>query len=258
MRSGGGSRVGQQVAVREVRGWSPHVIEQLDQLTAQQRAAIPRLVLAIIEGRGVASLLRGPGKVCSHWTYWRKAKPPVHSAGWAHQPRFQRAMAAALDDLRLRTETDVVEESVQRIRARLRRHDEWADATADLGIDAAKRLEDLMMGRTTVEVVAEDGSVSSELLEDPRHARTMVAAAKALNDREGRLYEQDKSRADKLLAEKESAAAADAFLEVMRQGMRAAAGEEGVSADGSWDGDEEVAELGLQDEAVVGIRVLTA
>ena len=165
-------------------------------------------------------------------------------------------MAAALDDLRLRTETDVVEESVQRIRARLRQHDEWADEIAALGIDAAKRLEDLMLGRTTVQVVAADGSVSSELLEDPRHARTMVAAAKALNDREGRLYEQDKSRADKLLAEKESAAAADAFLEVMLQGARSARGEEAVSGDGRWEGGEEVAELGVQDEAVDGIRVL--
>lgn len=246
----------QEVAVRHAGGWSPHVIEYLDQLTHQQRAAIPRLVLAIIEGRGVAPLLRGPAKVCSHWTYWRKAKPPIHSAGWAHQPRFRRAMAAALDDLRLRTETDVVEESVQRIRARLRQHDEWADETAALGIDAAKRLEDLMLGRTTVQIVGADGLVSLELVEDPRHARTMVAAAKALNDREGRLYEQDKSRADKLLAEKESAAAADAFLEVMRQGVRAAAGEEGVSADGSWDDDEEVAELGVQDPTVEGIRVL--
>jgi len=248
----------QEVAVREVRGWSPHVIEQLDQLTHQQRAAIPRLVLAIIQGRGVASLLRGPHKVCSHWTYWRKAKPPIHSAGWAHQPRFRRAMAAALDDLRLRTETDVVEESVQRIRARLRQHDDWADETAALGIDAAKRLEDLMLGRTTVQVVGADGSVHFEIVEDPRHARTMVAAAKALNDREGRLYEQDKSRADKLLAEKESAAAADAFLAVMREGMRAAAGEEGISADGSWDGDEEVAELGVQDAALGRVRVLAA
>ena len=250
--------MGQEVAVRQVRGWSPHVIKQLDQLTAQQRAAIPRLVLAIIEGRGVAPLLRGPDKVCSHWTYWRKAKPPIHSAGWAHQPRFQRAMAAALDDLRLRTETDVVEESVQRIRARLRRHDEWADETAVLGIDAAKRLEELMLGQTTIRVVGQDGSVSFELLEDPRHARTMVAAAKALNDREGRLYEQDKSRADTLLAAKESAAAADAFLAVMRQGVQAAAGEEGISADGEWERSEEVAELGLQDAAVEGIRVLTA
>ena len=246
----------QEVAVREVRGWSPHVIERLDELTHQQRAAIPRIVLALLEGRGIASLLRGPDKICSQTTYWRRAKPPVHSAGWAHQPRFQRAMAAALDDLRLRTETDVVEESVQRIRARLRRHDEWADETAALGIDAAKRLEDLMLGRTTVQIVGDDGLVSSQLLEDPRHARTMVAAAKALNDREGRLYEQDKSRADKLLAEKESAAAADAFLEVMLQGARSARCEEGLSGDGSWSSDEEVAELGVQDAAVEGIRVL--
>ena len=234
------------------------MIERLDQLTNQQRAAVPRLVLALLQGRGVAALLRGPDKICGHTTYWRKANPPIHAAGWAHQPRFQRAVRAALDDLRLRTETDVVEESVQRIRARLRQHDEWADETAALGIDAAKRLEELMLGRTTVEIVADDGSVSLALLEDPRHARTMVAAAKALNDREGRLYEQDKSRADKLLAEKESAAAADAFLEVMRQGLRSAGSEEGMSGDGSWDADAEVAELGVQDEAVVSIWVLAA
>ncbi len=202
-------------------------------------------------------MLRGPDKICTHSTYWRRANPPIHSAGWAHQARFQRAMAAALDDLRLRTETDVVEESVQRIRARLRRHDEWADETAALGIDAAKRLEDLMLGRCAVQVVAEDGTVSFELLEDPRHARTMVAAAKALNDREGRLYEQDKSRADKLLAEKESAAAADAFLEVMLQGARSARGEEGLTGDGTWSSDEEVAKLGVQDAAVEGVRVLS-
>ena len=238
--------------------WSPHVAELLAQVTRQQRAAIPRLALAIIEGRGVESLLRGPDKVCNHWTYWRKAKPPVHSAGWVHQPRFRRALEGVTGELVTRTETDVVQQSVERIRARLRLHDRWADEVPLLAMEALDRLREVMLGEVQVHLVDSAGRSRGTQLEDPRWARAMVAAAKALNDRQARLYEQDKSRADKLLATKEHVAAAQAFLDVMALGVQSAGGEDGLGSDGEeWVHGEEVAELGLQDAPVGSVRLLS-
>ena len=87
----------------------------LAELTAKQRAAIPRIVEHVGEGGSLTSLLRtsknkGPHTICAWNTYYRRPR------GWHHQERFRAALERAqreYDEARLRT---AVEEAAERLR----------------------------------------------------------------------------------------------------------------------------------------------
>jgi len=65
----------------------------LRQLSGQQSAGVLRIVQAELEGRSIASLLAGPGRICNHSTYYRRG-------GWRDKAAFNQALGLARRDYR--------------------------------------------------------------------------------------------------------------------------------------------------------------
>src|SRR5262245_45171180 len=75
---------------------------QLLELTAQQRAAVDRIVQhCTLENKPLEALFHGPGAICNHSRYYHRGQLDEHTGrwrrrpGWAHDPKFQEALATA-------------------------------------------------------------------------------------------------------------------------------------------------------------------
>lgn len=69
--------------------FSERLINKMGLLTKKQRNAIPRLVRALADGHTMASLLKGPDKVCAWCTWYKKER------GWSHQSLFMEVLEEA-------------------------------------------------------------------------------------------------------------------------------------------------------------------
>ena len=188
--------------------WSEELEERLQGLTAQQRAAVPRLASAAVMGQGVAGLLRGPEKICCEFTYYRKARPGRHGPGWFHQEGFRAALELATVELEARFVQDYVDQSVKRMATQLPYTDDYAETYLRAGIQAAKRLE-----RQAENATGGDGPA--------------VSANRALATVGMRLYAELKSRVSEMTARKEESSDARAYAEWLRE-LRAEGLTEGV------------------------------
>jgi hypothetical protein len=75
---------------------SPDLRSALGKITAQQAAAIVRIVQAELDGRPITSLLDGPDKIAARSTYYGTHK----RTGWRDRPEFNAALAQARSDYR--------------------------------------------------------------------------------------------------------------------------------------------------------------
>jgi hypothetical protein len=69
--------------------FSERLVNKLGLLTPKQQRAIPRMVRALADGHTMESLLKGPDKVCSWGTWYKKPN------GWSHQALFMQVLEEA-------------------------------------------------------------------------------------------------------------------------------------------------------------------
>lgn len=87
-----------------VAGYATYeLVEKLSQLTPQQRAAIDRIVQHVyIENRPLASLLRGPDRICAEPKFYQRGVMDeatgrwVRKPGWHHDKAFQDTLGEAV------------------------------------------------------------------------------------------------------------------------------------------------------------------
>jgi len=78
--------------MRVAECFSQDLLARMAELTAKQRAAIPRLVRALAEGQTMRELLQGPDRICCWSTYYRPER------GWYHQPVFRSVLQQAQNE----------------------------------------------------------------------------------------------------------------------------------------------------------------
>lgn len=111
-----------------VAGYATYeLVEKLILLSAQQRAAIDRIVQhCYVDNRPMAELLRGPDKICSEVVYYRRGAIDPETGGWktkpgwAHDKEFVDALdTAARLALTVRTREEFAALATAKRRARL-------------------------------------------------------------------------------------------------------------------------------------------
>lgn len=155
-------------------GYLTYELSQLlGKLTAQQRAAVARIVEHhYIANRPLAELFRGENPICAERRYYGQGRVDpetgkAHDVGWSHQPAFADALAMAAR-LALQTkqneEINAVREAVRRARLA---------AAPVIG-----KLAQIAIGPGQTKTIMPDGSivVTGKVIED----RDRIAAGKYL------------------------------------------------------------------------------
>jgi len=116
--------------------FSERLTNKIGLLTNKQRAAIPRIVRALADGKTMESLLTGPEKVCA-WTTWYRGP-----RGWSHQDLFMEV----LDEARAEHLQGLLEKSVNEAAEELKL------ATPLAARLAVKMLQGVMFGNEVEEL----------------------------------------------------------------------------------------------------------
>lgn len=101
--------------------------QKLAALSTQQRAAIDRLVQHVyVDNRPLATLFRGPEKICSEANYYRRGRIDEETGrwlikpGWGHDKEFQDALSESVRlALQVQTREELASLQTARRRARL-------------------------------------------------------------------------------------------------------------------------------------------
>lgn len=159
------------------------LVERLMALTAQQRAAIDRIVEHVyIRNQPLAHLLRGDDKIVSERRYYDKGVMDSETGnwtkrpGWHHDPAFQAALQEAVRlALQARTREELAAWAEAKRVARLGAPDVVGEMMA---IATGYELQRDSRGRTVIDHATGQPAVARRTVED----KDKIAAGKALLD----------------------------------------------------------------------------
>jgi len=83
----------------------------LEKLSPAQAEGVIRIVQVESAGGSIESLFAGPEKICSHSTFYHKAR-----GGWIHKTAFQAALALTRREMRAQRLGSVVEEAIEELK----------------------------------------------------------------------------------------------------------------------------------------------